>query len=102
MPRTPAISVVVGAYNAQKYIDEMVRSILGQTFADFELILVDDGSTDHTLEILLGYEEHDARVKVIACPHRGIVDAANAGIEQAQCESDRPRRCRRHRPAAAV
>ena len=86
MPRPPAISVVVGAYNAQKYIDEMVRSILAQTFTDFEFILVDDGSTDHTLKILRGYEKQDARVKVIACPHRGIVDAANAGIGQAQCE----------------
>lgn len=86
MPRPPQISVVVGAYNAQKYIDEMVRSILAQTFADFECIVVDDGSTDHTLKILRGYEKQDARVKVIAAPHGGIVDAANAAIKQAQCE----------------
>ena len=86
MPRSPLISVVVGAYNAHKYIDEMVRSILGQTFADFEFIVVDDGSTDDTLEILRGHERRDARMKVIASPHSGIVDAANAGIRHAQCE----------------
>lgn len=86
MPRLPAMSVVVGAYNAQKYVSQAVQSILGQTFSDFEFIIVDDGSTDHTLKILREYEKKDPRVKVIASPHGGIVDAANTGIRSAQCE----------------
>lgn len=86
MKKNPAISVVVGVYNGQRYIAQAVESILSQSFEDFEFIIVDDGSTDRTLSILRGYEKKDGRLKVVACPHRGIVDAANTGLEHSQAE----------------
>ena len=86
MARTPAVSVVVGAYNAQRYLPEMIESILDQTFRDFEFILVDDGSTDRTPEIIERYAAQDTRVHSIRIRHGGIVDAANAGVNAAQAE----------------
>lgn len=86
LPVSPAISVVAAAYNAERYLAEMVESFLAQTFKDFELIVVDDGSTDATAEILARYARQDARVKPVPIEHAGIVGAANAGLERAQCE----------------
>ena len=84
MATPPAVSVVVGAYNAGRFVAEMIESILRQTFSDFEFIIVDDGSQDATLSILRQYEKSDERMRVIANPHRGIVDAANTGLEAAR------------------
>src|SRR5436305_692215 len=86
MSHPPAISVVMGAYNAQRYVAEQVESLLAQTFTDIECIVVDDGSTDETLSILRRLEKKDPRMKVIANPHGGIVDAANTGLEAARAE----------------
>ena len=84
--RSPLVSVVVGAYNAQRYVREMLLGFLGQTFADFELLVVDDGSTDRTRKVLREFEKQDTRLKVIENAHGGIVDAANTALRQAQCE----------------
>jgi len=86
MSSSPAISVVAAAYNAQRYLAEMIDSFLAQTFTDFELIIVDDGSTDSTAEILRSYAQRDARVKPLFIEHTGIVGAANAGIEAARSD----------------
>ena len=86
MPDKPAVSVVVGAYNAQRYLPEMIESILGQTFRDFEFILVDDGSTDLTPHIIAEFARKDARIRPIRIPHGGIVDAANAGLKAATAD----------------
>jgi len=86
MSTSPAISVVAGAYNAQRYLAEMIDSFLAQTFADFELIVVDDGSTDSTADILRSYAGRDPRVKPLFIQHTGIVGAANAGVEAAQTD----------------
>ena len=86
MSSTPAVSVVVGAYNAQRYLPEMIQSILDQTFRDFEFILVDDGSSDATPDIIATYAAKDGRIRPIRIPHGGIVDAANAGLEAARAE----------------
>ena len=51
----PRLSVIMSAYNSERYIDESIRSILNQSFRDFEFLIVDDGSTDKTLEILKRY-----------------------------------------------
>jgi glycosyltransferase involved in cell wall biosynthesis len=57
----PIISVVMPAYNAAKFISQTIESVLAQTFTDFELLILDDGSTDHTLEIAKDYKLSDRR-----------------------------------------
>ena len=86
MSHVPAISVVLGAYNAERYLAEAVESILNQTFGDFEFIAVDDGSTDRTLDILRRYAAGDSRLKPVHIAHGGIVDAANAGLREARAD----------------
>lgn len=73
-------------YNCQRYLAEAVDSVLAQTFEDFELIAVDDGSTDRSKEILDRYAARDSRVRVISRPNTGIVGALNDGIDAAQGE----------------
>ncbi len=72
-------SVIVPCYNVSAYIRQCIESILSQTFADFELILVNDGSKDCTLEILKEYEAGDVRIRVIDKPNGGLVSARKAG-----------------------
>ena len=57
----PKISVIMPAYNAEKYIGEAIESILNQTFADFEFIIIDDGSTDGTVRVVTGYSDERIR-----------------------------------------
>jgi glycosyltransferase involved in cell wall biosynthesis len=76
----PAISVIVPVYKVEKYIHRCVDSILGQTFTDFELILVDDGSPDSCGAICDEYAAKDSRV-VIHQENGGLSAARNAGIE---------------------
>ena len=59
------ISAIVPVYNTEKYVSRCIESIIEQTFADWELILVDDGSSDGSLNILRKYENEDPRIKVI-------------------------------------
>lgn len=86
MATDPSISIVMGAYNAQRFLGEAIESLLGQTLADFELIVVDDGSQDSTFDILRRYQAKDARVLPLRIAHGGIVDAANAGIRASRAE----------------
>ena len=79
-------SVVVPIYNVEKYLNKCVESILNQTYKDFELILVDDGSPDHCPEICDEYAERDARVRVIHKENEGLVAARNTGIKEAKGE----------------
>lgn len=81
--KKPLISVIVPVYNAQSTIERCVDSILNQTFQDFELIVVDDGSTDDTGYILEHYMTMDARLAVITQKNAGVSVARNAGISQA-------------------
>lgn len=73
-------------YNCEKYIHEAVESILNQTYADFEFIIVNDGSTDNTLNILNEYANKDSRIRVINQPNSGIVVALNRGLNEAKGE----------------
>lgn len=82
----PKVSVIVPVYNAEKYLRECVDSILGQTLADLELILVDDGSTDSSPAICDRYAAQDARVQVIHQANAGLSAARNRGIEVAAGE----------------
>ena len=74
------ISVVLPVYNGERFLAEALDSILTQTFADFELIAVDDGSTDGSLAILRAYAERDKRVRIITRPNTGVVGARNDGL----------------------
>lgn len=78
------ISIIVPVYNVEKYLNKCVDSILNQTFKEFELILVDDGSPDNSGAICDQYAEKDSRVTVIHKENGGLSDARNAGIEVAQ------------------
>ena len=78
----PAVSVVMPVKNAESTVSESIDSILNQTFENFEFIIVNDGSTDSTKEILATYATQDQRVKVINSTGQGISEAANCGIKQ--------------------
>lgn len=80
----PEISIIVPVYKVEKYLDTCVRSILEQTFADFELILVDDGSPDRCGALCDAYAAEDERIIVIHKENGGLSSARNAGIEAAR------------------
>ena len=82
------ITVVVPVYKVEKYLDRCVKSILEQSFPDFDLVLVDDGSPDSCPQICDGYAEKDSRITVIHKQNGGLSDARNAGIDWAMEHSD--------------
>ena len=82
----PRLSIIVPVYNVEHYLRKSVDSILKQTFADFELILVDDGSPDNSGKICDEYAKKDLRIKVIHKKNGGLSDARNNGIEVAKGE----------------
>ncbi len=83
---SPAISVLLSCYNGARWLDEAINSVLSQTFGDFEFIIVDDGSTDNSPEIIKRFAEQDARIVVIAKSNSGLADSLNVGIRQARGE----------------
>jgi glycosyltransferase involved in cell wall biosynthesis len=80
----PAISVLLSCYNSARWLDEAINSVLSQTFEDFEFIIVDDGSTDSSPEIIKRYAEQDARIVVIEKCNTGLADSLNVGIQKAR------------------
>lgn len=92
--KIPKISVIVPVYNAEKYLRRCIESVLCQTFEDFELILVDDGSSDNSGRICDEYATIDDRIIVIHKANGGASDARNVGIDRASgeyimfCDSD--------------
>lgn len=82
----PRVSILIPAYNAQRYLTQAVESMLAQTYRDFECIVVDDGSTDATPRLLAELAERDPRLRAIRVPHGGIVEALNAGLYAARGE----------------
>jgi glycosyltransferase involved in cell wall biosynthesis len=83
---SPKVSVVTTVFNGEPYFDRAIPSILGQTFEDFEYIIVDDGSTDRTAELLREVAAGDARIRVISPGRQGFCRAANLGIAEARGE----------------
>ena len=77
-------SVIVPVYKVEKYLKPCVESVLNQTFSDFELILVDDGSPDNCPKICDEYKEKDKRVKVIHKTNGGLASARKEGIKVAE------------------
>lgn len=82
----PKLSIIIPCYNIEPHISKCVESILYQTFQDFELLLINDGSTDNTLEVCREYEEKDSRIKVFTHSNKGVSYTRNRGIKLAQNE----------------
>ena len=79
--KTAKVTVLMPAYNVEKYIAEAIESVLQQSFSDFKLLIVNDGSTDNTEQIISSFT--DERVILINQPHRGIASALNKGLSKA-------------------
>ena len=77
------ISVIIPVYNKEKYIAASLRSVLDQSFRDIEVIIVNDGSTDGSLEIIHRFSEADTRIRVFDVPNGGVSSARNIGLEHA-------------------
>ncbi|NJK40772.1 MAG: glycosyltransferase family 2 protein [Acaryochloridaceae cyanobacterium SU_2_1] len=80
----PRISIIIPTYNAQVTIKSTILSVQLQTIQDFELLIIDDGSTDQTLEILETVK--DPRIKISTYQNSGVAAARNRGIEQSSGE----------------
>ena len=78
------VSVIIPAWNVEKYIFRALDSCIAQSYKNLEIILVDDGSDDGTIEIVKKYQEKDKRIRLIQRNHEGVSAARNAGIENAQ------------------
>jgi len=77
----PKVSMIVAIYKSEKFLDKLIQSILNQTYKNIEVILVDDGSPDHSGEICDKYAQKDSRITVIHKPNGGTCDARNKGLE---------------------
>lgn len=82
----PKISVILPVYNGADYLEDAIKSIITQTFQDFELILINDGSTDDSMSIIKKYKAKDKRIRVINRKNKGLVYSLNEGIFQAKGE----------------
>lgn len=84
--REEKISVIVPIYNAELYLDRCLKSIINNTYRNLEIICINDGSTDTSLNILESYKENDSRITVISQENRGLSSARNKGLEIATGE----------------
>src|SRR5689334_11381918 len=82
----PLVSVLMPAYNVEKFVAEAVESILQQTFEEFELNIIDDGSTDGTLSILERYAQRDRRIRLVSRPNQGVVRTRNELLDMSRGE----------------
>ena len=83
----PLVSVLICAYNTEKYIEEAVKAVLKQTYSNLEIIIVNDGSTDSTLDILTNLALQDSRIKIINNEYnKGFINSLNIGIQHTNSE----------------
>lgn len=82
----PAVSIIMPAYNVEPYIGDAIRSALAQTFADFELIVVDDGSKDDTAQVVRSLAREDSRIKLVQQANRGLAGARNSALRASRGE----------------
>lgn len=82
------VSVVIPTYNAERYLSETIRSVRAQTFTDWELIVVDDGSRDRTLHIAQEHAAQDARIRVLPKANGGVASSRNMGFASASPEAE--------------
>ncbi|MCI0519879.1 MAG: glycosyltransferase [Chloroflexi bacterium] len=83
---SPRVSVLLPCYNAAETLDEALDSLARQTLDDFEIVAVDDGSSDATPEILRAWQRRQPRLVCIECPHEGLIAALNAGLQVCRAE----------------
>ncbi|MBU7583568.1 MAG: glycosyltransferase family 2 protein [Nostoc sp. TH1S01] len=81
---SPMVSVVIPAYNAAQFLPDAIASVQQQTFADWELLIVNDGSTDDTIEVIREYQKNSDRIHLINQPNQGVSTARNHGVENSQ------------------
>lgn len=81
---TPVFSIIIPVYNAEKYLRDCLNSILNQTFDDFEVILINDGSQDSSAMICESYSRQDSRVRTITISNNGVSHARNVGLAEAK------------------
>lgn len=86
MRNNPKLSIIIPIYNAEQFIRRCIDSILEQTYTDFELLLIDDGSTDDSSRICDVYSENDSRIKVFHKKNGGVSSARNVGLDNANGE----------------
>ena len=79
--KTPSLSIIMPVYNVERYLREAVDSVIAQTFTDWELILIDDGSPDNCPAICDSYAAADPRIRVIHQANGGLSAARNSGLE---------------------
>ena len=84
MEKEPIVSIVVPVYNGERYLRDSLDSLLAQTFRDFEIICVNDGSTDSSESIINEYLERDSHIRVVNQANAGVASARNTGIENAK------------------
>lgn len=77
---TIKVSVIMPVYNGQEFIESSISSVIAQTYIHWELLIIDNGSTDDSLKIAMLYAQNDLRIKVLKCPVRGVSFARNMGI----------------------
>lgn len=82
-PTQPVLSVITGAYNARDYLSDCIESVLNQSCTSLEHIIVDDGSTDETSQIIARYARQDSRVRGFRGPNRGVSHARNVAMQHA-------------------
>ena len=82
----PKVSVIIPAYNAEKVLARCIDSVLAQTFTDFELLVMDDGSKDGTAALCDAYAAKDARVRVVHKQNSGVSDTRNQALNLATGE----------------
>ena len=76
------ISVIIPVYNTEKYLGRCINSVLSSTYKNFEILLIDDGSNDRSLEICRNYGNRDCRIRVFTQENQGASAARNRGIEE--------------------
>jgi len=83
---SPLFSIIIPIYNTSNYLDECLRSVVEQNFDDYEIILVDDGSTDDSFDICANYMKQYGNISLVSKPNGGLSDARNVGIDEAEAD----------------
>jgi len=83
-PSLPLVSVVIPAYNAEAFLEQTLQAVCQQSYGNFEVLVVDDGSSDRTPDLVRAIAQHDPRIRLLQQPNAGVAAARNLGIQAAQ------------------